>query len=124
LANTPYQYKGQGPVQITGRGTGKSHLSSEAFKRMWNDINQRPVEDLVFSEGTVYGSRYYCVEPVGGSWLDMETWALDTYGSTGSIWAETKSLTPEPLQRWYMNNRKFWFKELKDRDWFVLRWQS
>ena len=120
--DTIKQYKGNGPLVITGRGAGKSTV--DAYMRLWNDIHVRPVEDLVFSEGTVYGSRYYCVEPVGGSWLDMESWCLDTYGSTGSIWAETKSLTPEPLQRWYMNNRKFWFKELKDRDWFVLRWQS
>jgi len=118
------QYKGRGLLQTTGRGTGKSFMGSEAFKRMWNDINQRPVEDLVFSEGTVYGSRYYCVEPVGGSWFEMESWCLDTYGTTGSIWSETKNLTPEPLQRWYMNNRKFWFKHVKDRDWFVLRWRS
>jgi hypothetical protein len=120
------QYKGRGLVQITGRGVGKSTLNTQmaAYKRMFDDVMGRPVEDLVLSEGTVYGSRYYCVEPVGGSWLEMETWALDTYGSTGSIWQETKNLTPEPLQRWYMNNRKFWFKELKDRDWFVLRWHS
>jgi hypothetical protein len=26
--------------------------------------------------------------------------------------------------RWYMNNRKFWFKTEKDRNWFMLRWSS
>jgi hypothetical protein len=111
---------------MSGRGVGKSILNSQmtAYKRMFDDIWVKPIQDLVLSEGTIYGSRYYTVEPVGGSWIDMETWCLDTFGSTGNIWSETKNLTPEPLQRWYTNNRKFWFKELKDRDWFVLRWNS
>ncbi len=116
------QYKGRGLVMITGRNSGKSTVAN-AYKRLWQDINNRPVEDLVLGEGKVYGARYYTVEPVGGSWLDMETWCMDTYGSTeGSIWAENKA--PTPGERWYMNNRKFWFREQKDRDWFILRWSS
>jgi hypothetical protein len=120
--DTITKYKGRGFVQITGRNAGKSQMA--AYKRMFDDIMARPVEDLVLSEGTVYGSRYYTVEPVGGSWLEMEAWCYDTFGNTGNIWSETKNLTPEPLQRWYANNRKFWFKEEKDRDWFMLRWRS
>jgi hypothetical protein len=117
-------YKGRGLIQVTGRGTGKSVMNTTAFKRMWDDIHARPVEDLLLSEGTVYGSRYWTVEPQGGNWLDMETWCLDTFGPTGSIWSEAKNLTPEPHKRWYANNRKFWFKQEKDRDWFILRWRS
>jgi hypothetical protein len=117
-------YKGRGLIQVTGRGTGKSVMNTTAFKRMWDDIHARPVEDLLLSEGTVYGSRYWTVEPVGGNWREMELWCHATFGDTGSIWADTKNLTPEPLQRWYANNRKFWFKEVKDRDWFILRWRS
>ena len=116
------QYKGRGLVQITGRNAGKSQMT--AYKRMFDDVMARPVEDLILSEGTVYGSRYYTVEPIGGSWLEIETWCHETFGPTGSIWSETKNLTPEPLQRWYANNRKFWFKAEKDRDWFILRWRS
>jgi len=119
-------YKGKGFVQITGRGVGKSVLNTQmsAYKRLFDDVMARPLEDMLLSEGTVYGSRYYTVEPVGGNWFDMEVWCLDTFGNTGSLWSETKNLTPEPLQRWYMNNRKFWFKDIKDRDWFILRWRS
>ena len=124
MADSDFKFKGRGLTQLTGRGLGKSQMSSSAFKRLFDDIYQRPVEDLVFNEGTVYGSRYHTVEPIGGSWIDMETWCLDTFGDTGSIWAETKNLSPEPHKRWYANNRKFWFKNLKDRDWFVLRWRS
>lgn len=117
-------FKGRGVVQVTGRNTGKSQLSAHALKRLFDDVYNRPVEDMVLSEGTVYGSRYYCVEPVGGRWPEMELWCHETFGATGSIWQEAKNLTPEPHKRWYANNRKFWFKEVKDRDWFILRWNS
>ena len=115
------KYKGRGMVQFTGR-SGKSHWTNMAIKRLMEDLAHRPIEDMILSEGTVYGARYYCVEPIGGHWMDMEVWCLDTFGATSSIWHETKNLTPEPLQRWYMNNRKFWFREQKDRDWFILKW--
>lgn len=117
--------KGKGLFQTTN-GTSKGDLlgNMNALKRMIDDLRNNPIEQLILSEGKVYGARYYCVEPVGGNWLDMEIWCLDTYGETSSIWSETKNLTPEPLKRWYMNNRKFWFRESKDRDWFILRWNS
>lgn len=115
-------FKGKGAIQITGRNTGKSFLSSSAFRRLFDDIYNRPVEELLLTEGTVYGARYYCVEPLGGNWPEMEHWAIETYGDPGSIWSDNKA--PEPAQRWYMNNRKFWFRSVKDRDWFILRWNS
>ena len=119
------QYKGRGFVQITGRGVGKSVLQTQmaAYKRMFDDIYQRPVEDLVLSEGTVYGARYYCVEPLGGNWADMEVWCTQTFGDPGDrIWDSGPA--PLPARRWYMNNRKFWFRNEKDRNWFTLRWRS
>jgi hypothetical protein len=73
------------------------------------------------STGKVYGARYYTAEPVGGNWWEMETWCFDTFGNPGaSIW--NANGVPEPLQRWYMNNSKFWFRDEADRTWFVLRW--
>lgn len=110
----------------SGRNVGKSHFSAQAVTRLMHDLMLMPVEDLVLSVGTVYGARYHCVEPVGGNWRDMEDWCIETFGaSTGSIWAEehTKQ-TPNPGERWYGNNRKFWFRNEKDRDWFILRWRS
>ena len=116
--DTAVKYNGKGALMITGRGFGKS-----TFNRMWNDIMQRPVEELILSEGRVYGARYYCVEAIGGSWFEMEAWCTETFGSsTSSIWGE--SPVPEPGGRWYTNNRKFWFRTEKDRDWFILRWNS
>lgn len=110
---------------ISGRQLGKSHLTNQAFMRLWDDLHARPVERLVLSEGTVYGSQYYCIEPVGGNWLEMEAWVLKTYGeSTGSIWSEEKyKHSAQPGERWYGNNRKFWFRDEADRIIFILKWR-
>ena len=93
-----------------------------AFQRLWNDLHARPVEDLKLTQGTVYGCEYYCVEPVGGLWHEMEAWCINAFDSTqGSIWGEQPP--PEPAQRWYMNNRKFWFRDEADRLMFVMKWR-
>ena len=80
------------------------------------------------SHGTVYGKRYHTIMPPmwdkRSDWNTMMTWCEETFGPTGSLWAETKSLTPEPNQRWYANNSRFWFLEEKDLNWFVLRWME
>ena len=103
---------------ISGRQLGKSQL----FQRLWDDVHARPVEELKLSEGTVYGSRYYCIEPVGGSRPKMELWCWKTFGeNTGSIWGE--KLAPKPVMRWYMNNRKFWFRDQADQLMFVMKWR-
>ena len=110
-------------MTMAGRRSGKSQMNSQAFMRLWDEIHNRAVEDLKLSEGTVYGLKYHCVEPVGGSWHNMEHWCHETFGEiTGhSIWAEEKA--PDPAQRWYMNNRKFWFRDDADRLMFVLKWR-
>ena len=116
------KYKGRGLMQVTGRNTGKSAFSAQALKRLWDDLHSRPIEDIKLSEGKVYGARYYTAEPVGGNWLDMEKWCLETFGSGEyPIWGEDKA--PEPAQRWYKNNRKFWFRNECDRMVFVLKWR-
>ncbi len=114
-------FNGKGTIQITGRQTGKSQMA--AYKRLFDDVFERPVENLLLSEGTVYGSRYYTVEPVGGNWHKMEIWCYETFGNAGDrdkIWGEKKA--PEPAHRWYMNNRKFWFRNEKDRTMFIMKW--
>ena len=123
--NVLNKLQGIKPSQLTmtmsGRHLGKSHLTNQAFLRLWDDIHNRPVERLILSEGTVYGSSYYCVEPVGGSWTEMELWCMQAFGeTTGSIYGEN---VPEPAQRWYMNNRKFWFRDDADRLMFVMKWR-
>ena len=99
-----------------GRNIGKNYMQMY-YKQMY--LNH-PVPDIKLTTGTVYGSRYYVAAPVGGNWVDMEEWCVQTFGeTTGSIWAER---APEPAQRWYMNNQKFWFRKESDRTMFVLKW--
>ena len=44
--------------------------------------------------------------------LEIEEWVKQTYGPT-SDWG---------YGRWTAADSRYWFKEEKDRDWFVLRW--
>jgi hypothetical protein len=118
---TVYKYKGRGFVQITGRNAGKSQLN--AYKRLFDDVMSRPVEALVCEVGKVFGARYHTVQPIGGNWLEMESWCIKTFGPAGSIWDQTKNFDGE-CHRWYMNDRRFWFRHQKDRDWFVIRWNA
>jgi hypothetical protein len=115
---------GQLTIMTSGRAMGKSHFTQQTISRLMDAINSIPISELVLSEGTVYGARYYCVAPVGGIWREMEDWCIDTYGtSTGSIWAESYSKqAPVAGERWYGNNRKFWFRKESDRTLFILRW--
>ena len=108
-------------IMSMGRQMGKS-WATQAYKRLMDDLQNKPVEALICDEGKVYGARYYTVEPVGGVWYEMETWCMDTFGTPGIHMWDSGSV--DPAQRWYMNNRKFWFRNAKDRDWFILRWNS
>jgi len=118
-------FKGRGVVQLTGRQTGKSMFTAQAIQRLMDDIRAQPITDLQLSEGRVYGARYYCVEPIGGDWRAMEDWCIQNCGeTTGSIWAvEVDKTVPRPAERWYSNNRKFWFRNEADRTMFILRWR-
>ena len=73
---------------------------------------------LEYGTGKVYGHDYLTVAPMNaeGKWSDMMTWMVTTFGPTSKY-----ELRPAD-QRWYVNNAKFWFRNAKDRDWFVLRW--
>jgi hypothetical protein len=115
--DTHYKSGKELKIMMTGRRTGKS-----AYARLWNDIiTQRPLEDVLLSEGRVFGARYHTAEPIGGNWADMEAWARKTYGEPAEIWEAHNFIWPD-CGRWYMNDRKFWFRNERDRTLFVLRW--
>lgn len=113
---------GEMSIMSAGRQMGKSYWTAQAIDRLTRDLNSQPISDLVLSEGRVHGARYYCVEPVGGNWMEMETWCLDTYGNCGSAW--DKNNAPEANARWYMNDRRFWFRNERDRNWFIMKWSA
>lgn len=122
---------GEMTIMMAGRGAGKSTLFNSPGGLQWmqswiSELNKPiPVTDIQLSEGRVYGARYFCVKPVGGSWKEMEQWCIDTFGAHGgAIWGADPNKPPFPCERWYMNNSKFWFRTEKDRDWFIMRWRS
>lgn len=116
--------KGEMTIMMSGRNTGKSVISSVAFKRLWDDMfKPQPITDLVLTEGKVHGARYYCVQPEGGVWTEMEAWCRESFGEPGEIWPSQDFVWPE-VPRWMQNNRKFWFRSEKDRDWFIIRWRA
>lgn len=119
---------GEMAILMAGRRTGKSVFSSSAFQRLWDDIyKERPIEDLVLGEAKWHGARYYTVEPVGGNWQTMEAWCTKTFGDAAEVW-DIKStgeqfIWPE-AGRWYKNDRRFWFRNERDRTMFILKWSS
>jgi hypothetical protein len=97
-----------------------------AGQRMSDDIDKQVLKGmgyvfdyyLEYSKGTVFGHEYLTVAPMNaeGKWSDMMEWMVTTFGPTHKDGAWI------PDQRWYVNNAKFWFRNAKDRDWFILRW--
>lgn len=72
--------------------------------------------------GHVYASPYHQVTPIvsAGEWNTMIEWCVNTYGPSGTeespgVWSMD--------ERWYANNAKFLFKDKKDLEWFMLRFQ-
>jgi len=117
---------GEMVTMTAGRGTGKSVLTKAAIQKMFNDImnpQPQPISDLILEENRLGGTRYYTVEPVGGTWADMEAWCTTAFGEPGDMWRSQDFVWPEAA-RWMQNNRKFWFRNIKDRDWFIMRWRS
>jgi hypothetical protein len=81
--------------------------------------------DIKLGEGRVYGARYYTAMPDFGwgsgwynqHWNDMENWCVETFGDPpkDGVWT--------PSARWYVNNSMFWFRNIEDRNWFILRFE-
>lgn len=90
-------------------------IPKSVFDRLMLDIQSNPIKALICSKGSVYGKQYLTVEPIGGDWIAMRAWCKDTFGTDDEL---------EYNQKWYAYDRKFWFKDSKDRDWFILRWSS
>lgn len=109
---------GEMMIMSAGRQVGKSAFTAQAIERLMRDINSRPIEKLVLSESRHMGIRYYTVEPIGGNWLDMETWCIETFGPAASVW----DFKMDNVGRWYANDRRFWFRKESDRTMFILKW--
>ena len=101
-------------------------ILEDAAQKISNDIDRQILKGVGYvfdyylehGRGTICGQEYLSVAPMNaeGMWSDMMAWMIKTFGPTpfDSIWT--------PDQRWHVNTAKFWFRDAKDRDWFVLRW--
>ena len=98
-------------------------IINQVADQMTKDIDTQIVMSALgwkafyISEGRVYGARYLTVHPNRNyDWNEMESWAKSTFGPTApdGVWT--------PKMRWYVNNSKFWFRDKKDLEWFILRW--
>ena len=104
----------------------EKYILDKASKQLADDIDKQILMSLgyvfdfylEYGTGTVFGKEYLTVAPINaeGMWPDMMSWMVETFGPS----ADNGVWTPD--QRWYANNAKFWFRNQKDRDWFVLRW--
>ena len=102
-------------------------ILDRASKRLADDIDKGILMSmgyvfdfyLEYSSGKVFGKQYLTVAPMNaeGMWSDMMEWMVTTFGPL-----DDSQGVFTPNQRWYANNAKFWFRNQKDRDWFVLRW--
>lgn len=67
-----------------------------------------------------FNTKFYVVKPRGMlgnkdfGWDDMLEWCIKTFGPSQGVWDSSK-------ERWYCNNARFYFRNKKDRDWFVVR---
>ena len=109
-------------TMTAGRGVGKSMLTAHMIQKMFAQMQNLPVQDLILTEAKLHGARYYCVEPQGGNWKEMEIWVTKTFGEPGEIWPNQDFVWPE-CPRWVQNNRKFWFRNDADRTVFVMKWR-
>lgn len=106
--------------------TLEEEILNDVAKQLANQIDTHVLKGMGYvfdyylehGRGTICGQEYLSVAPVNAEaqWSDMMAWMVKTFGPTpfDSIWT--------PNQRWHVNNSKFWFRDAKDRDWFVLRW--
>jgi hypothetical protein len=111
-------YQGRGLTQLTGRGMG--NWSLDAIVRLKDDLGPYRIK---LSEYDIYGETYHAATPVGWmlddkniTWKEILDWVTETFGPTAEdgVWSAG--------ERWYANNSSFYFRNLEDRDWFLLRW--
>ena len=88
----------------------------------WNIISDdpRPSKLKIEIGNRRFGDCYYWVEATPSGLfserrqqnIEIDEWVHKTYGPA-SDWG---------YGRWTASDRRYWFKEEKDRDWFILRW--
>ena len=74
----------------------------------------RSGSNFVIGTGTVMGQLYHTVEPII-NWIEMHKWSVELFGTEDSIWDNYNG-------RWYINDRRIWFRDESDLLVFILKW--
>ena len=106
----------------------------QAAKKMAHDIDTELLMSLLgwnrieVSDGKILGSHYNTAKPVyddgayaitgrSAKWDKAVEWCVEQFGPTRLPWQSNGK-----LERWYVNNSIFWFKNEEDLTLFLLRW--
>ena len=74
---------------------------------------------------TVFGIKYHIVPiAMGGRYYAKQIdWCTEVFGETAtSYWKDPGPTQWKPNERWYANGDYFWFREEKDKMWYLVRW--
>jgi hypothetical protein len=71
--------------------------------------------NFVIGVGTVFGQPYHTIEPII-NWIEIHKWCVELFGTEDSIWDNYNG-------RWYINDRRIWFRDESDLLVFILRWK-
>lgn len=85
------------------------------------DLSGRNRKDkLTIGEDFTYDQPYWAEPDLGGDWeyrheryQEIHEWTSNTFGRHTLAWNNP---------RWSASNRRYWFKNEKDRTMFVLKW--
>jgi hypothetical protein len=95
------------------RAMAEARWVSELADQWITEINMKRLETGYADNQPKYP---YWVKPLNYSadeWLDMSDWIIDTMGY--SDWSIEHG-------RWIGSDRKYWFRDERDRTMFILRW--
>lgn len=95
------------------RAMAEARWVSELAEQWINEINVKRIE-IGYADNQPkwpYWIRPYNYDKQ--EWLDMDKWLLDTMGQNN--WHNENA-------RWVGSDRKYWFRDERDRTMFILRW--
>lgn len=87
----------------------------------WTEVTDRgfPIDMKKLSCDTVsFGSStFYTVEPQGYDWSEIHDWVTENFGSPRIGPGQSDA-------KWFVSAGVFFFHDVKNRDWLVMRWSS
>ena len=99
-------------AMAAGRQFSKTDISKMA--EQW--INELNMKRLETGYAEIQPKYPYWVKPLNYSadeWLDMSDWITETMGESDWSSANTRCIG---------SNRKYWFRDERDRTMFILKW--